>query len=124
MIRAFSAEPGVIAFGAEYLRVISFNFLAMGLIFTTSSMFQGMGNTLPPLACSSLRLLLFALPAYMLSQRPGFQILEVWYLSVASVSIQAVVNLVLVQREFRRRLAFAPVNVAVVLPGEQSVGAG
>src|SRR2546425_2594137 len=33
MIHAFSAEAGVIAFGAEYLRVISFNFLAMGLIF-------------------------------------------------------------------------------------------
>ncbi|PYT36096.1 MAG: MATE family efflux transporter [Acidobacteria bacterium] len=124
MIGTFSAEPEVIAFGAEYLRVISFNFLAMGLIFTSSSMFQGMGNTLPPLACSSLRLLLFALPAYMLSQRPGFQIREVWYLSVASVAIQAVVNLVLVQREFRRRLAFAPAHVAVAVPDQQSAGAG
>src|SRR5207247_8928606 len=112
MIGTFSAEPEVIDFGAEYLRVISFNFLAMGLIFTTSSMFQGMGNTLPPLACSSLRLLLFALPAYVLSQRPGFQIREVWYLSVASVAIPSVVNLGLVQREFRRRLASSPPHVA------------
>ncbi len=108
MIRVFSAEPDVVAFGAEYLRIISFNFLAMGLIFTSSSIFQGMGYTLPPLACSSLRLLLFALPAYVLSLRPGFHIREVWYLSVASVSIQAVLILALMQREFRRRLAFAP----------------
>jgi len=108
LIRAFSNEPGVVAFGAGYLRIISLNFLAMGLIFTTSSMFQGMGHTLPPLAASSLRLLLFAFPAYLLSLRPGFEIRDVWHLSVATVAIQAVLNLLLVQREFRRRLAFDP----------------
>ncbi len=106
MIRIFSSEPEVIAFGAEYLRIISFNFLAVGLIFTSSSMFQGMGHTVPPLLCSSLRLLLFALPAFLLSLRPGFRIQEVWYLSVATVAIQAVLNLYLVQREFRIRLQF------------------
>ena len=108
LIRAFSAEPGVVAFGSEYLRIISYNFLAMGLIFTSSSMFQGMGNTLPPLACSSLRLLLFALPGYLLSLQPGFAIRELWELSVASVAIQAVLNLTLLRREFGRRLMFEP----------------
>src|SRR5947208_1409100 len=89
LIGAFSNDPGVVAFGGEYLRVISYNFLAMGLIFTSSSMFQGMGHTLPPLACSSLRLLLFALPAFLLSRRAGFEIRAVWYLSVVSTAIQA-----------------------------------
>ena len=84
-------------------------------------MFQGMGHTLPPLACSSVRLLLFALPAYVLSLRPGFEIREIWHLSVASVAIQAVLNLILMQREFRRRLEFAPVNIAVAVPGERSL---
>jgi len=120
LIRAFSGEPEVIAFGAEYLRIISYNFLAVGLIFTSSSLFQGMGHTLPPLVCSSLRLLLFALPAFVLSQRPGFQIGEVWHLSVASVAIQAVLILLLVQREFRRRLVFAPAGVADAVPDGQS----
>jgi putative MATE family efflux protein len=108
LIRFFSSEPGVIAFGGEYLRIISLNFLAMGLIFTSSSMFQAMGHTLPPFVGSSLRLLLFALPAFALSLRPGFEIREVWYVSVASVAVQAVINLTLLQREFRRRLAFPP----------------
>jgi putative MATE family efflux protein len=123
LILAFSKEPDVVAFGAEYLRIISLNFLAMGLIFTTSSMFQGMGNTLPALACSSLRLLLFALPAYLLSLRPGFAIREIWELSVASVAIQAVLNLILMRREFRRRLTFEPASL-VPLPaaGAQSAG--
>ena len=105
-IRFFSKEPGVIAFGAEYLRIISWNFVAFGLVYTSSSMFQGIGNTLPPLISSTSRLFLFAIPAYLLSLRPDFHIRHVWYLSVASVAIQAVLNLLLLRREFAHRLVF------------------
>jgi Na+-driven multidrug efflux pump len=108
LIRVFSRDPGVIAFGGEYLRIISFNFVAVGIAFTTSSVFQGIGNTVPPLLSSMTRLLLFALPAIMLSRRSDFQITYVWYLSVASIFFQAIVNLLLLQREFRRKLSFAP----------------
>jgi putative MATE family efflux protein len=106
-IRFFSIEPQVIAFGADYLRIISWNFVAMGLIFTSSGMFQAMGNTWPPLASSAMRLLIFALPAAMLSRQPGFTIREVWYLSVATVTLQAIINLLLLRREFVRKLNFA-----------------
>ena len=108
LIGLFSQDPAVIAFGAEFLRLISWNFMASGLVFTSASLFQGMGNTLPPLASSSLRLALFALPAWLVSLRPGFDIDWIWYLSIASVAIQATVNLLLLRREFVRRLAFAP----------------
>jgi putative MATE family efflux protein len=105
-IRLFSKDTGVIAFGSEYLRIISLNFVAMGIVFTSSSVFQGIGNTLPPLVSSMTRLILFALPAALLSRMPGFQIRYVWYLSVASVLFQACVNLLLLRREFRRKLTF------------------
>jgi MATE family, multidrug efflux pump len=105
-IRFFSSEPQVIAFGADYLRIISWNFVAMGLIFTSSGMFQAMGNTWPPLASSTLRLFIFALPATILSRQPGFAIREVWYLSVATVALQAVTNLLLLRWEFARKLNF------------------
>jgi len=108
MVRLFSRDPGVVAFGAEYLRIISWNFLATGLVFVTSSVFQGMGNTLPSLASSSLRLLLFAVPAYLLSRHPGFQMRHVWYLSVAAVTVQMGLNLWLLDREFDRKLSFEP----------------
>lgn len=106
-IRFFSTEPQVIAFGADYLRIISWNFVAMGLIFTSSGMFQAMGNTWPPLASSAVRLFIFALPAAILSRQPGFTIREVWYLSVATVTLQAITNLLLLRREFGRKLNFA-----------------
>ena len=106
LIRFFSKDAGVIAFGSEYLKIISLNFVAMGIVFTISSVFQGIGNTLPPLASSMTRLVLFVLPATILSHMPGFQIRHVWYLSVASILFQACVNLLLLRREFRKKLTF------------------
>lgn len=106
-IRLFSKDTGVIAFGGEYLRIISLNFVAVGIVFTSSSVFQGIGNTLPPLASSMTRLVLFVLPAILLSRIPGFHIRQVWYLSVASILLQACVNLLLLRREFQRKLTFA-----------------
>jgi Na+-driven multidrug efflux pump len=110
LIRAFSTDSGVIAFGGDYLRIISLNFIAVGIVFTSSSVFQGIGNTVPPLATSMTRLALFALPATLLSRMPGFQIKHVWYLSVASVILQACANVLLLRREFRSRLAFPEVE--------------
>lgn len=104
LVRFFNADPAVVAFGSEYLRIISLNFLASGIVFVSSSVFQGMGNTLPPLASSSLRLVLFALPAWALSLRPGFELWQIWYLSVASVTLQLLVNMWLLHREFGRKL--------------------
>jgi putative MATE family efflux protein len=49
LIRVFSQDPRVIAFGGDYLKIVSLNFVAAGIVFTVSSVFQGMGNTLPPL---------------------------------------------------------------------------
>lgn len=105
-IRGFTKDPSVIAFGSEYLQIISLNFLAMGIIFTSSSVFQGIGNTWPPLISSGTRLVLFVLPAMILASRPDFHIRQVWYLSVVSVLVQAGANLLLLRREFQKKLVF------------------
>jgi len=108
LVRLFNSDPEVVAYGAEYLRVISWNFLFSGLVFVSSSVFQGIGNTLPSLATSALRLVLFAVPAYLMSLRPGFQLVHVWQLGVFAVAVQFVVNMALLRREFKRRLVFGP----------------
>jgi putative MATE family efflux protein len=106
MIRFFSEDPNVIAFGSDYLRIVAFNFVAAGIVFTSSSMFQGLGNTIPPLLSSASRLILFALPALVWSHRPGFDIKVLWYLSVGSQLLQAGINLLLLRRELHRKLRF------------------
>src|SRR5467141_3267721 len=111
LIRIFSRDPRVIAFGSDYLRIVSLNFVSAGIVFTSSSVFQGIGNTLPPLFSSMTRLVLFALPALLISRMPGFEIREVWYLSVGSIVLQMCANLLLLRHELRKRLRFeAPEN--------------
>jgi Na+-driven multidrug efflux pump len=116
MVGIFNSDPAVIAVGTEYLHIISWNFVASGLVFVTSSMFQGMGNTLPSLGSSCLRLLIFAVPGYVLAQQPGFTLRTLWYLSVASVLIQVTVALWLLHREFDRKLTFAELAAVGAAP--------
>jgi putative MATE family efflux protein len=104
LVSGFAQDPAVVAVGAEFLRTISWNFVASGLIFSCSGMFQALGNTVPSLVSSASRLLTFAVPAVWLSHRPGFELHHVWYLSVASVALQAVVSLLLVRMVMRQRL--------------------
>lgn len=104
LIGGFSAEPEVVAVGAQYLRIISWNFVATALVFTCSGMFQALGNTVPALFSSASRLLTFVVPVWLLSAQTGFSLRQVWLVSVASVTVQALLSLWLVRRELRRRL--------------------
>jgi putative MATE family efflux protein len=100
----FTTDAAVIAVGASFLHVISWNFVAQGLIFTASGMFQALGNTIPALISSTVRILLFAGPAIWLSRQRGFTLNEVWWYSVATVTLQMLLSLWLVRREMGRRL--------------------
>jgi len=106
LIGVFSKDPAVLAVGTEYLRIVSWNFVASGLIFVASSMFQAMGNTVPSLVASGVRILLVAVPAILLSRTAGFQLNWIWYLSVGAVFVQLALSMFLLRREFSRRLAF------------------
>ena len=104
MVRFFSADPQVIDVGEEYLRIIAWTFVGSGLVFVSSSMFQALGNTVPPLAASVGRMLLTAVPAFYLAHVAGFQLRWVWYLSAWTIVFQVAAVLWLLKREFRLRL--------------------
>jgi Na+-driven multidrug efflux pump len=93
--------------GDEYLRISSWNFVASALIFVTGSMFQAMGNTMPSLVTPFTRIVVVAIPAFVLSRMPGFEMRWIWYLSVLSVTVQMCLNLMVLQRECRDRLTVA-----------------
>jgi putative MATE family efflux protein len=121
LVGVFSRDPAVIAVGAEYLRILSWTFVASGLIFVASSMFQAMGNTVPSLVTSGVRILLVAIPAVVMSRMPGFQLRWLWYLSLASVYVQLALSMLLLRREFGRRLDF---GVAPSMPATAAQVAG
>jgi putative MATE family efflux protein len=104
LLGGFTKDPETIAIGALFLRMVSLNLVAQGLIFVCSSMFQGLGNTKPVLLSSGLRLITYALPLIWLSATPDFRIEQVWYLSIATTTLQAALSLWLLRREFSKRL--------------------
>jgi putative MATE family efflux protein len=104
LIAGFTSDEQVLDFGTTYLRMLSWNFVATGIVFACSSLFQALGNTVPSLLSTLSRVLLFVLPAVWLSHQPGFHIEQVWILSVISVTLQAVISYLLVRRELRIRL--------------------
>ena len=85
VIGVFTSDPQVIAVGEEYLRIVAWNFVASGIIFVSSSMFQAMGNTLPSLVDSFAASSWSRCRSILLSRQPGFQLRWVWYLSVGAV---------------------------------------
>lgn len=104
LVRGFTQEPAVREVAATYLTITSWNFAAQGLIFTCSSLFQGLGNTRPSLFSMSTRVVTFVIPALWMSRQPWFQIQHLWYLSVTTVTLQAVLSWWLVRQQLRRRL--------------------
>lgn len=100
----FSNDQATMAVAALFLQMVSLNLVAQGLIFTCNSVFQGLGNTRPVLLSSAARLLTYAVPVIWLSTRPGFRIEHLWYLSIATTTLQAAFSLWLLRREFGKRL--------------------
>jgi putative MATE family efflux protein len=112
LISVFSHDPDVVAIGVEYLHIVAWSFMASGVVFITSSMFQALGNTIPPLLSSFSRIALIAIPVLILARLPGFHLTWIWYLSVTGVALQMIANLLLLRREFRLRFD-APSTTAV-----------
>jgi putative MATE family efflux protein len=110
-VHFFTKDEAVLAVAATFLHIISWNFVCQGIIFTCSGMFQALGNTLPGLMSGATRLVTFAIPAIWLSTRPGFELKQLWILSVITVTLQAATSLLLLRGQFRRRLGAQPAAV-------------
>jgi len=102
LVRLFSRQDDVVAVAAGYLRLISLTFLATGLIFACTSVFQGLGNTRPPFLSSVIRLFAFAVPVLLLLDRLTLQ--DIWLVSAASIWVQAIANCWFLRKELRIKL--------------------
>ena len=107
LVGVFTEDPAVVHVGAEYLRITAWGFAGSAIVFVTSSLFQALGRTLPPLLTSATRSFSVLAPVLWLAGRAGFELRTIWILSSASVFIHAAANLILVQRQIRRQAAVA-----------------
>jgi len=107
LIWPFSRQLDVVQVGTSYVRAISLTYVATAIIFSTASVFQGMGNTKPPFVSSAVRVLAFAIPVGLLSHTSSFNLGYVWYISAASIFLQALMNVVFLRQEMRKRMGIA-----------------
>jgi len=105
LVGSFTSDAGAIRVGSDYLRFVAWNCVASGFVFVCSGLLQGLGNTWPALWSSGSRLVSFIVPVWWLSTRPGFSITQIWMVSVASVTLQALLSGALALRQMRLRLS-------------------
>ncbi|MBQ4834510.1 MATE family efflux transporter [Pseudoalteromonas sp. MMG010] len=106
LINSFSKDTGVLLVAASFLSIICLNFIPTGVIFSCSGMFQSLGNTLPGLYSTAIRILLFASIALWLNQVDTFLLADLWYVSVFSVAVQAIISFLFLRNEFKKHLKF------------------
>ena len=52
----------------------------------------------------AIRVVMFVFPAIWVGLRPGFQLHEMWYVSIVTMFLQMIISYVFVRREFAKRL--------------------
>jgi putative MATE family efflux protein len=107
LARPFADDPAARAVAGDYLQIASWAFVLNGLIMTSSSMFQAMGDTRPSFIASASRLITFAAPAIWMSQQPWATLTHIWLLSICSIALQCAFSLWLLSRMFRAKLGAA-----------------
>jgi putative MATE family efflux protein len=120
LVAPFTHDAHVAAEATRYLRIMSWNFSCSGLVFACSGMFQGLGDTRPSFISSASRVVTFILPSIWVAGLPGAKLEWIWYLSVTSVTLQAMISLLLLRGVFRRKLKGpppGPVHSVVSEPG-------
>ncbi len=104
LVAPFAPDPAVAEVAATYLRIVSLNFVATGLIFTASGTFQALGDTRPALVGGVLRLIVFTSAAFWISAQPWAKLEHLWWASAASALLQAAVALLFLRDQLKRKL--------------------
>jgi putative MATE family efflux protein len=104
LLSIFDADPAAVSIARSFLLLMSWTLVAQMLIYTCKIMFTGLGNTMPSLLSSCMQFAVFAVPALWLSTQSNFRIEQIWYLSIGSMTLQALVSLWLLRWQFRRSL--------------------
>jgi len=121
LIGLFSTDPQVLQYGAQFLRWISWNLMAMAAVMACGGVFSGLGNTVPSLLGSTVRVAGITVAALLLSDLPAFAPYWLWALSVCASLVQLAINLLLLRRELARRLQ--PVEAALAADARNAVAA-
>jgi putative MATE family efflux protein len=99
LVRIFTAEPRVVAAGAECLRTVSYGYLVYAWGMVMPQAFNGAGDTMTPTKINFFCFWLFEIPlAYLLAIELGLRETGVFWAIVAAESIAGIVGIILFRR--------------------------
>lgn len=104
ILSAFDADPTTLDAAASFLQLMSWTFVAQGLVYVCTNMFQGLGNTQPSLISSGARFAVFSICVTWMCTSHESTAARIWSLLSGSFALQAFVSLWLLRREFRNRV--------------------
>jgi putative MATE family efflux protein len=107
LVSLFDSDIAAASVASRVLQVLAWTFVAQGLVYVCTFVFQGLGHTLPSLLISALRLVVFCLCMGWLIARANFSPNDVWYVLAACIIVQAALGLWLLRVELRRRMPAA-----------------
>jgi putative MATE family efflux protein len=96
-VHLFSSTPSISITAITFIQITALDLIPLGIVFVCSGMFQGVGKTLPAFFSTASRLFTFVMPTLWLVHQSWFEIEHLWYLSVLSICIQALISLYLVK---------------------------
>ena len=81
----------------------------------------GIGQYEAALISSTLRLITYVIPTLWLSARPGFRAEHIWYLSIATTTMQALLSLWLLHRELGNGWFFHEIDRFITLDRQRTI---
>ena len=103
LVAAFGTDDIAVAVGATFLRMMCSILVAQSLTYVCATLFQGLGNTVPALVSSAMRFAVFTVAVLWFASQPAFHIDVLWYAWIASVLVQAAMNISLLHGQFVQR---------------------
>ena len=101
LVQGFDTDAATREIAARYLEVLGWSFLAQGIVYAGTALFQGLGHTSASFASSAMRFLLFAGGAWFIARTAASDPATLWSLLVMSVAGQALFTAVLASRALR-----------------------
>jgi Na+-driven multidrug efflux pump len=99
IMRIFFSEPDIIAHGVAVLRIMAVGFPFLGIYFTISHIYTGVGENRPPMVINILHAWALEVPAiYITTQIIGFNQIAVWW----SITTATIVSMMVFYWYFRR----------------------
>ena len=93
LLRIFLNEPGVIAIGSSYLRIVGFSYVLLTVMFVSNGVINGAGHTLPTTLMSMMSLWGVRLPLAACLARSLHSVTGIWYAMLIGVTAGMLMSL-------------------------------